>query len=396
MIFSFDFSLPVWLLLALMLLAVIVGSWVGLKNMRSFARRGTRVFDAEAEEAAELPKATVIVYAKNAEQTISPWLKTVLSQDYPDFEVIVVNDASIDNTAEIVETLMENEPRLRYSFVPDSSRNVSRRKVALTIGAKGATGDVLVMVNAHSEIPSGEWLRRMAAPFADSGVEVVLGASVYPFERQNGAGRWYREFDSLLTLSQWMGSALADAPYRGDAYSLAIRRSTFFDNNGFALTNRFVAGEDDIFINSIATAQNTRLAFRRDALVVRDLPQSEYPRLWLREKERYAFTARYLDTWALRRQALVSLCQWMVLGCGVAAAIVAWPNLAAATVALLLLLFMWGYEICLYRRSAKLVGSVRLFWSVPLFLLFRPLAGALMRIRFRANKAYNYTWKHPK
>lgn len=379
-----------------MLAGASVAAVVGLRNMRAFARKGKIKSTEEAPQGENLPSATVIVYAKNAEETIRPWLQRMLSQDYPDYEVIVVNDASIDNTAEIVESMIEDEPRLRYSFVPDSSRNVSRRKVALTIGAKGAKGDVLVIVNAHSEIPSQQWLRRMAGPFANPNTEVVLGASAYPAGRQRGAGRWYREFDSLLTLSQWMGSAMARAPFRGDAYSLAFRRKTFFDKNGFALTNRFVAGEDDIFINSFASPGNTEVAFHPEALVRRDLPESEYPRLWLQEKERYAFTARYLSTWALRFQAILSLCQWLTLLCGAAVISLGLPNLAPAICAVVILLLMWGYEICLYRRAAALTGSVRLFWSVPIFIFARPLIGAMMRIRFRANKAYNYTWKHPK
>lgn len=353
--------------------------------------------EAQPEQDAEnLPGVSVIVYAHNREQSIREFLDSLLHQDYPEYEVIVINDASIDNTAEIVDTLMESEPRLRYSFVPDSSRNVSRRKVAFTIGAKSAKYPVLLICSAASEIPSNRWLRQMAEPFEDPQVEFSLGVSVYPASRQKGAGRWYRQFDQLLRDSQWIGSALRGVPFRGDAYALAFRRQSFFDRKGFADTNRFVGGEDDIYVNQQAIRQNTRLVLSPQTLVIQDLPEDEYPRLWRRSKERYTFTQGYLDTWAYRLQASLGIALWTGFGCGLAGSILALPNLAPACIALLVTLLLWAYEICLYRRAAALLQSVRLFWSVPLFWMMRPLINSVYRIRFRANKASNYTWKHSK
>lgn len=398
---TFSFYLPayIWIILSCTFVLMLLGAWVGLRNLRAVARKGKRLMeesggpDASAEA---LPSASVIVYAKNAEEYIRPFLEKMLSQDYPDFEVIVVNDASIDNTAEIIDTLQTDEPRLRYSFVPDSSRNVSRRKVALTIGAKAAKGDVLVVCNAHSTIPSLNWLLRMAAPFANKSVEVSVAASHYPTHRQRGAGRWYRQFDSFSRLSQWVGSALSGHPYRGDAYSVAFRRSKFFELNGFAATNRFVAGEDDIFINSFARPENTVTVLHPEAYVERLLPEEEYPRLWLRDKERYAFTQRYLNTGAFRRQALLSWAQWGSLGGVLAASFLGSPNVVPGLIGLVMLLLLWGYEICLYRRGARVLHTTRLFWAVPLFWLARPIINALLRVHFHSDKASNYTWKYPK
>lgn len=305
MTFGCDISSTVWLLMAVCIICALVSAIIGLRNMRALARKGKRLManDSLPGNEGDLPGVSVIVYAKNEEVRIREYINALRRQEYPEFEIIVINDASIDNTAGIVEAMLEEDDRLRFSFVPESSRNVSRRKVAFTIGAKAARYPVLLITAANTEIPSPHWLRRMGAPFADPGVEVVIGTSVYPKERHTGAGRWYRQFDTMSVLSQWLGSALAGEPYRGDAYALAYRKQTFFDHNGFALTNRFVAGEDDIFINTIATPGNTVVALHPQAMLRRVLPADEYPRLWLREKERYTFTQRYLDTWALRRQA---------------------------------------------------------------------------------------------
>lgn len=395
-LFSLDITPLQGTLLLLLFACAIVGATIGLRNMRAFARHGRRIDTTYDGNYENLPPVSVIVYAKNAERYIREYLRTLLSQDYPDFEVIVVDDASIDNTAGIVDSLKEQEPRLRSSFVPDSSRNVSRPKAALTIGAKAARNPVIVITRANSVIPSPGWLKQLASPMASPYIKITLAASSYPWQRQQGAGKWYRSFDSLSVLSQWMGSAMAGHPYRGDAYCLAFRRDDFFATSGFASTNRFVAGEDDIFVNERATRHNTAVAFAPDAMLERVLPTEEYPRLWLREKERYAFTGRYLHTDALRRQGLLSICQWGSLLSTIATWLTAWPNLLPCLAASALLLLLWGYEICLYRRAASLAGQPRLFWAVPLFWLVRPIAGALMRVRFRADKASNYTWQHQK
>lgn len=185
MTFGFDISSTVWILMAVCALAALAAAIIGLRNMRALARKGRRMMadGSLPGDDGRLPGVSVIVYAKNEEERIREYLAALLKQEYPEYEVIVINDASIDNTAGIVEAMLEEDERLRFSFVPESSRNVSRRKVAFTIGAKAAKYPVLLITAANTEIPSPQWLRRMAAPFEDPGVEVVLGTSFFPREK---------------------------------------------------------------------------------------------------------------------------------------------------------------------------------------------------------------------
>ena len=132
MIFNFDISIPVAVLLVCCFVTALTAAMVGLRPMRKVARVGHRATSPERIEDEALPSLSVIVYAKNAEEHIESFLTELLRQDYTEYEVIVVNDASIDNTSEIVENMMEKHGHLRYTFVPDSSINVSRRKAAYT------------------------------------------------------------------------------------------------------------------------------------------------------------------------------------------------------------------------------------------------------------------------
>ena len=392
MIFNFDISIPVAGLLVCCFVTALTAAMAGLRPMRKVARVGRRATSPERIEDEVLPSLSVIVYAKNAEEHIESFLTELLRQDYTEYEVIVVNDASIDNTSEIVENMMEKHGCLRYTFVPDSSINVSRRKAAYTLGMKAAKNEVVLMTASNVTIPSDRWLRIMAGKFTNPSTEVCLGISRVPQDTDNGAGRFWRAFDNQVTATQWLGTALAGKPYRGDGFNLALRKDTFFNNNGFASTNRFQAGEDDICVNEIATTENTAIVMDKDAVPEVILDSEQYARLWLRAKERYTFTSRYLHTAALRMQGLHSLCLWLSLGCAIYAAISGLPNLLPALTAMLIMIILWGYQICVYRRASAALASRRLLLSAPLFWLMRPLINGIYRMRFKANKSSNYTW----
>lgn len=395
MIFSFDINPICLYLLGATLLFALAGALIGLKDMRRVARAASRM-TTELPPDDELPGISVIMYAHNAEHHIEECLKSLLQQDHPKFEIIVVNDASIDNTVQIVDNIREIDPRVYMTFVSESAKNISHRKLAYTIGLRAAKYPVALLTASNIDIPSQSWLRLMAAPFAHKEIEVCIGTSYFPLDTDRGNGRYWRSFDTLSTDTRWLGAALGAHPYRGTAYNLAFRPDTFFKHKGFAATNRFQGGEDDIFINEISHPSNTAVVFRPEAMVGVNLPAEEFPRLWKRIKERYTFTARYLHTGALRAQGFLSLSLWGALLCAIAAALTGLPNLLPACAALFILLLLWGDQICVYRRAAKAMRSIRLWWSVPFLWLIRPIANAFYRAGFQANKHTNYTWQQPR
>lgn len=382
------------ILLGVALLLAILAATVGMRHIRKVARVFRRIPDEPPSDEG-LPGLSVIVYAHNAEDHIEGFISELLKQDHPDFEVIVVNDASIDNTHEIVDNMLASDPRLYLTFVSPTAQNISHRKLAYTIGLRAAKKPVALLTASNVHIPDPTWLRRMAAPFADTRTEVGIGTAYIPADTDHGTGKYWRSFDSLVSGTRWLGAALCGHPYRGLAYNLAFRTDTFFKHKGFASTNRFQAGEDDIFINEISTPDNTAVIFTPEAMPAIVVPSREFPRLWKRSKERYTFTSRYLHTGALRTQGFMSLCLWGSLGCAVAAAVTGLPNLMPACAALLILLLTWADQICVYRRAATAMRSIRLWWSVPFLWLARPLLNACYRAGFQANKHANYTWQQP-
>ncbi len=86
----------------------------------------------------ELPPLSVVLCAHDDAEYLRTTLPAILEQDYPQFEVIVINDASTDSTEDILTRMEEKYPHLYHSFTPNSARYISHKKLALTLGVKAS------------------------------------------------------------------------------------------------------------------------------------------------------------------------------------------------------------------------------------------------------------------
>ncbi|MDE6811741.1 MAG: glycosyltransferase, partial [Muribaculaceae bacterium] len=175
------------------LVIMACGIMSGMRPWRRVASYETRPTGQQA-----LPKISIVAYVLRDEDDLTSYVDRLLSQDYPDFEVILVCDASAETTAVLSEKF-ENIENLKLTFIPPGSHNLSRRKLAQTLGIKRASGDV-VLTTATSVIPaSDKWLRSMAEPFADHDINIVCGYVHPEFSDFTGAAKWYRQMDGVLT-----------------------------------------------------------------------------------------------------------------------------------------------------------------------------------------------------
>ena len=222
-------------------------------------------------------------------------------------------------------------------------------------------------------------------------VDVVLGYSHVDFKEMHGAWKWYRQMDATLTACQWLGSAVVGQPYRGDCYNLAFRRQLFFDNKGYSKTIHLVNGDDDIFLRDFATGDNTRIALSPDSILTTKWDMSAN-KVLCDMKERYQFTENFLPRLPFIRAGIGSLMQWILLLCAVGAAWVEWPDLMGAIVALVLLIVVWITEILIYRRTARRLQAICLWWSLPVFLLWHPVGNFIFKMRHRKQRRKNFTF----
>lgn len=252
-------------------------------------RKGTKD-KVQSTKEDECPGVTVVLCAHNERENLSNYLQALLTQDYPAYEVIVVDDGSEDDTRAVIESYMTRDERLHMTFVPYGARVGSTKKLALTLAAKAAQYDYLLLTDADCCPESDQWIRRMMEGFGEvqsdkvqNTKDIVLGFSPY-FETEGHVNRLVR-FDTLFNGLHYLGAALCGHPYMGVGRDLAYRKSMFFESGGFThlMTNR--AGDDDLFVNHVATRENTAVVLSRDSYTWS--PAKESLREWWQQKRRH-------------------------------------------------------------------------------------------------------------
>lgn len=213
---------------------------------------------------APLPPLSVIICARNEEENLRQHLPHILSQDYPAFEVILVNDFSEDDTKWLLRDLCVQHPNLKVVEIAEHVRLKHGKKFAVTLGIKAAQYEHLVFTDADCVPQSNQWLKHMGAAF-DGGEEIVLGYS--PYVKKPGLLNALIRFETFHTAMSYLSYALRGNAYMGVGRNLAYTKSLFFRGKGFAAHMHIASGDDDLFVNQNATPHNTVICIHPEAQV---------------------------------------------------------------------------------------------------------------------------------
>lgn len=230
---------------------------------------------------------SIIICARNEEENLDNHLPFILQQDYPNYEVVVVNDCSIDGTEAVIDKYIQQYPdKLRKVNIPESENYKHGKKMAVFIGIKHAKYEHLLFTDADCKPSSNQWLKIMAGHF-NSEKEIVLGYGKYD-EQPTLLNKLVR-YDTLTIALQYLSCAIKGNPYMGVGRNLAYTKSLFFKNKGFASHYHINSGDDDLFVNETAQSTNTAVCIHPDAFTI-----SEPPLIfkhWLLQKARHFNTA---------------------------------------------------------------------------------------------------------
>jgi poly-beta-1,6-N-acetyl-D-glucosamine synthase len=232
---------------------------------------------------------SVIICARNEEENLRKFLPAVLEQDYPDFEVIVVNDCSEDESYDVLGGYIKKYPNLKVSNIFKDQKFTHNKKFAQFIGIKAAKNEILVFTDADCKPESNKWLGIMASRF-DAKIDFVLGYG--GFSGKNGLLDKYIRYDTMSIAVQYLGMALRGIPYMGVGRNLAYRRSMFFEKKGFGNHTHLASGDDDLFVNSNASGTNIAVEFRREA-VTRSVEVSGINEFCKQKKRHMTTAGRY-------------------------------------------------------------------------------------------------------
>lgn len=316
---------------------------------------------------------SIIISAHNEEANLNDYLQAILAQDYPTFEVIVVNDRSDDHTREVIETFAHRDSRVKTSFIPKATTVLSTKKLAITLGAKSAQYDILLLTDADCRPASNQWIRRMVAPFENPEVELVLGFSPY-FEEPTTFNRML-SYDVLFNGLNYLGSALQHHPYMGVGRNMAYRKELFFRSGGFSDLMNHLGGDDDLFVRKVAKRKNTAVVATDDSFTWTTAKDNTED--WIQQRRRHLSVSGLYTVWSklhLGMEPIVrGLCYVMLIVCPILALIGLlnwWIALGIAGLMLVRLILQLAIvNVAAKRMALRRYGLSLIVWDIYLPLV---------------------------
>lgn len=264
--------------------------------------------DLSSPEAKSQP-VSVIIAARNEEKNLPKLLEALQNQKHPVFEVIVVNDRSVDATAHILEDFSKKFSQLKTVHVSGLPQGWTGKKHAIKKGIEAASYEILLFTDADCSPQSENWIAEMAGNF-DSPTDIVLGFS--PYLKASTLLNQFIRFETLHTGLLYLSNAIAGRPYMGVGRNMAYRKA-LFQKFGFGGDEKYTGGDDDIFVNRHAGRDNTRAVITPESQVA-SIPETSWPD-YLRQKIRHLSAGKRYhkkDQTSLGTFSLATLVGWIL------------------------------------------------------------------------------------
>lgn len=235
---------------------------------------------------------SVIICARDEDENLARNLPGVLVQDYATtHEVIVVNDNSVDDSKYILAELHKTFKKLQVIELEQEAKMIAGKKFPLSVGIKEAKHEIVLLTDADCVPASEHWLFKMQNAFTNN-VEIVLGYGAY--QKLPGLLNKIIRFETFHTALQYLSYALAGVPYMGVGRNLAYRKNLFFQNKGFSSINHIPSGDDDLFINKVASKKNIAVGIDPESFTL-SMPKKSW-KDWKRQKNRHYSTGKFYKT----------------------------------------------------------------------------------------------------
>lgn len=231
---------------------------------------------------------SVVVCAKNEAENLKKNLPLLFNQSYPEFQVVVINDRSYDDSIDVLEEMALGYPQLKIVNVAHNENFWGNKKYALTLGIKAAKYPYLVFIDADCVPKSKNWLQLMSNAFAQDKV-FVLGYGAY--NKTKGFVNKLVRYETVLTAIQYFGWGLFGNPYMGVGRNMGYQKHFFLKNGGFKNHLRIMSGDDDLFVNEYANKNNTHFCFDEAAFTVSE-PHTTLSS-WFYQKRRHLLSAKH-------------------------------------------------------------------------------------------------------
>lgn len=368
---------------AVMLLCIIVPKFRLIHRMS--------LEDTAADLPAELPGVSVIISSHSRPDMLMPFLEDIYSQAYPaPLEVIIVNSDGEEYMADNIKMLQGRFPKLKSTFVPSGCRNLSRRKLAITLGIKAATQPIVLLTCGNCRAEGDGWLGAMMRHFAE-GADIVIGSTAMrDIDAGKGIGPM-RSFDTLINAMRRLPAAIAGRPVGADCCNLAYRRKLFFDCSGFSNSLNLNYGDDDIFVSELAKGNVVEAELSPDSVLISYEPTPR--KIYDIERASRAITSDRLRRGPFMLTSFTNMLWWIFIAAGAVATITGLPSLLPAAAFVVMLICV---SLPVNSAAGKAATALKIpykAWTTPLRWIAYPLFLLRYKLGF-GRKIRNFTWEN--
>ncbi len=311
---------------------------------------------------------SVVICARNEYYYLERNLPLILEQDYPDFEVLIVNDGSDDDTRDLLNDFSRKYNNIQVINVEKNNNFFKGKKFPLALGIKSAKNDLILLTDADCQPVSRNWINLMQQQFAKPNVKIVLGYGGYRTEK--GFLNKLIRFDTLMIALHYFSFARIGLPYMGVGRNLAYRKSFFIEKKGFVNHYHVSSGDDDLFVNQNGNRKNTRIVFIPESHTVSE-PKADF-QSWIYQKSRHATTGKFYKFYHILLLAFFPLTT-LALYTFATVILTKFHDLYTIIIVSSLLLIRIGVQLVVTKKAMVKLNERNLLFLAPfleLYLLF--------------------------
>jgi len=300
---------------------------------------------------------SVIISARNEAKNLQHYLPFILEQNYPDYEVVVINDCSHDSSDTVLEVFEEKYPHLRVVTITEHDRFKTGKKFALTLGIKAAKNEHMLFTDADCMPGSVNWITRMAANFTTPTQQIVLGYA--PYNKSKTFLNSLIRFEAVKAAVNYFSAALNGDPYMGVGRNLAYTKTLFFSAKGFASHMHLIAGDDDLFVNQHATENNTTIELHPEAFTYTDAKTTLSS--WYKQKKRHFGVGKYYKNEHRRMLSIDAISGYLFYVLLIICLIFSFEPMLVLGI----FIFRLILQIVIYSKTFKKLETNDLLWYLP-------------------------------
>lgn len=321
-------------------------------------------FSKETENNPKRIPVSVIVYARNQAEEIKQLLPNLVNQNYHDYELVLVDNASTDETLDVYKEYAQMFSNIRLVRVENIETFWNNKKYAQTLGIKAAKHEYLLFIDAEKNIDNEFWIMSMASNFTLNKT-IVIGSSMYIKTKGflSKISRYDLVFSQLHSFS-WTNFG---SPFSYFSRNLAYKKEEFYKVNGFITHMNNPLGEREFFINEASKSKNTTFSYSKNSVIYLQ-PLAKFSE-WFKQKKDDDILLSELKFGAKFKIRLFNTSQFLFFIIAIALLILQIEWLITTIIIILRYLICW----IIIGKTTKKFNQKDLIWMFPFLELFKTL-----------------------